>query len=287
MEEVRLAHARIRYRDGGSGPAIVFLHGLLVDGRLWRKVTPHLDGEFRCVVPDLPLGSHTIPTEPGADLTLPGLARMVAELLERLDLSDVVLVGNDTGGAIAQVVATRHPERIGALVLTPCDAFDNFLPPIFRPLTLAARVPPLLTALVAPMRLAPMRRLPVGFGWVTKRPVEPREVEDGWLRPFLTDPAIRRDVVRVLRGVDAEHTRRAADELRSFGRPALIAWAREDRIFPLAHAQRLAELIPDARLEMIDDAYAFVPEDQPERTAELIGGFAREVNAARRAEPGR
>jgi pimeloyl-ACP methyl ester carboxylesterase len=287
MEEVRLADATIRYRDTGSGPAIVLAHGLFVDGSLWRKVTPHLETEFRCVVPDLPLGSHTIPTDTGADLTPPGLARMVSELLERLDLSDVVLVGNDTGGAIAQLVATRHPERLAGLVLTPCDAFEHFFPPIFRPLTLAARVPPLLTALVQPMRLAPMRRLPVGFGWVTKRPVEPRDVEDAWLRPFLTDPAIRRDVVRVLRGVDPEHTLRAAEELRRFDRPALIAWAREDRIFPLADAQRLAELIPDARLEMIDDSYAFVPEDQPQRTAELIGAFAREVSAGRRAGPGR
>lgn len=274
MEEVRLPHATVRYRDEGSGPVLVFLHGLLVDGRLWRKVTPHLVADARCVVPDLPLGAHTTPAAPGADLTPHGMARLVADLLEELDLRDVTLVGNDTGGVIAQLVATRHPERLARLVLTPCDAFDNFLPRVFTPLTLGARVPPLLTALTQPLRLRAVRRLPIAFGWLTKRPIDPREVEDDWIRPYFADAAIRRDVVRALRGVDRRITLQAAEDLRSFGRPALIAWATEDKVFPFAHAQRLAALLPDARVEAIEDSYAFVPEDQPERLAEAIRRFA-------------
>lgn len=279
MEEVRLPHATVRYRDDGSGPVVVFLHGLLVDGRLWRKVTPHLTAHHRCIVPDLPLGAHTTPAAPGADLSPHGMARLVADLLTELDLRDVTLVGNDTGGVIAQLVATRHPERIGRLVLTPCDAFDNFLPAVFRPLTLGARVPPVLTALVQPLRLRAVRRLPIAFGWLSKRPIEPREVEDDWIRPFFADAAIRRDVFRALRGVDPRITEQAAEDLKGFGKPTLLAWATEDKVFPFAHAQRLAAQMPDARVEPIHDSYAFVPEDQPERLALLIAEFCRSASA--------
>jgi len=114
------------------------MHGLLVDGRLWRKVVPRLEGDFRCIVPDWPLGSHVRALRPDADLSPPGLARIVADLMEALDLDGVTLVGNDTGGAISQLVATRHRERLARLVLTPCDAFEVFPPALFKPLVWAA-----------------------------------------------------------------------------------------------------------------------------------------------------
>ena len=104
------------------------MHGLLVDGRLWRKVTPLLEDRFRCIVPELPLGSHPEPLNPDADLSPRGWRAIVAGFLEGLDLRDVTLVGNDTGGAISQITAANHPERIGRLLLTNCDAFENFLP---------------------------------------------------------------------------------------------------------------------------------------------------------------
>ncbi|HEX8745320.1 MAG TPA: alpha/beta hydrolase [Thermoleophilaceae bacterium] len=274
-EYVDLPAGRIRYRDsGGDGPPIVFVHGVLVDGQLWRKVTPPLEKDFRCIVPDFPLGAHTIPTDDGADLSPPGLARLILELIEKLDLQDVTLVGNDTGGALTQIAITQNPaERVARVVLTPCDAFDNFLPPMFKPLEYLAKVPPLLTASILPLRLRPLRRLPVAFGWLTKRPISDREVEDSWVRAFLGRSGVRRDAARILRGLDSRYTNEAAEKLRSFDRPVLLAWATEDKVFPVEHAHRLAELIPDARVEEIADSYSFVPEDQPERLAELIGGF--------------
>lgn len=275
MDEVRLSQGTIRYRDSGSGEALVFLHGLLVDGRLWRKVVPELEGQHRCVVPDLPLGSHQLPMTADADLSPPGLARLVDDFMAALKLDSVTLVANDTGGAIAQIVAANHPERIGRLVLTNCDAFENFLPPAFRPLQLAARVPGLLTALLQSMRVDPLRRSPLAFGWLIKK--DPREAPLAeWVRPFLEDPAVRRDVIKVLRGISKRYTLEAAERLRSFDRPTLLAWAREDRFFRLRFAERLAANIPGARLETIDDSYTFVSEDQPRRLAELIGGFVRD-----------
>jgi pimeloyl-ACP methyl ester carboxylesterase len=252
----------------------VFVHGLLVDGTLWRKVVPALEDRFRCIVPDLPLGSHTIPMNPEADLTPPGLARMIREFLERLDLRDVTLVANDTGGALTQILlASGQTERIGRVVLTPCDSFDNFLPPLFRPLQWLARVPGAVYPVVQSLRIPALRRLPMAFGRVTKRPI-PRDVITGWLRPCQTDRGVRRDTARLLAGIDTRFTNEAAPKLPGFDRPVLIAWAPEDRLFPLEHARRLVELFPDSRLEEVPDSYSFVSEDQPDRIAELVGSFA-------------
>jgi pimeloyl-ACP methyl ester carboxylesterase len=275
MSEVKLPQGPISYRESGEGPPIVFVHGLLVDGRLWRKVTPLLEDSFRCIVPDLPLGSHRTPMNPDADLSPPGLARLIADFLEALELEDVVLVANDTGGAISQITAANHPERIGRLVLTNCDAFDNFLPPAFRPLQWAAHVPPVLNGVMQGMRFARMRRLPNAFGWLIKRDFDDAPTRE-WVEPFLTDRAIRRDTVKVLKGIDPRYTIEAAEKLRNFDRPALLAWAVEDRFFKVAYAERLAATINGATLERIDDSYTFVSEDQPERLAELIARFARE-----------
>lgn len=275
MEEVKIAEGTVRYRESGAGPPIVFLHGLLVDGRLWRKVTPLLQDDFRCLVPDLPLGSHTLPMHPDADLSPPGLARIVAGFLEGLGLEDVTLVANDTGGAIAQITTANHPERLSRLALTNCDAFENFLPPAFRPLQWAARVPGMLTGVMQGMRFAPVRRLPNAFGRLIKRDFSGAPTRE-WVEPFLTDRAIRRDTTKVLKGIDPKYTFEAAEKLRSFNRPAMLAWAVEDRFFKLSFAERLAQTIPGATLERIEDSYTFVPEDQPERLAELIARFARE-----------
>ena len=272
-KHVDLSAGRIRYRDAGDGPPIVFVHGLLVDGRLWRKVTPALESDFRCIVPDLPLGAHTIPMKPGADVSPPGLARLLVEFIEKLDLDDVTLVGNDTGGALTQIAMTQSPQRIGRVVLTPCDAFDNFLPPMFKGLQLLARVQPLLTGFVQPLRLRPLRRLPIAFGWLAKRPID-ADVEDAWVGAFFKRRDVRRDVARILRAIDSRHTQEAAERLREFDKPVLIAWATEDKVFPFEHAHRLAERLPDARVVEIPDSYAFVPEDQPDRLAELIREFA-------------
>lgn len=272
VREITLTPGTIRYRDVGSGPTIVFVHGALVNGALWRKVVPRLARDFRCIVPDLPLGSHAIPMRPEADLSPPAIARTIAELLEKLDLRDVTLVGNDTGGALCQLVVTRHPERVGRLVLTPCDAFENFPPKIFAGLVLAARVPALLGTILQATRIRSLARSPLVFGWLAKHGLDDATL-DSYLRPVRENRGVLRDLAKLARGLDPRLTLEAADRLHGFGRPVLLAWAPEDRLFPIAHAERLAALLPDARVARIDDAYTFVSEDQPERLAELIATF--------------
>jgi pimeloyl-ACP methyl ester carboxylesterase len=277
VNAVTLPQGTIHYRESGSGQAIVFAHGLLVDGTLWRKVTPLLEDRFRCVVPDLPLGSHREPMNPDADLTPPGVARILADFMAALDLQDVTLVGNDTGGAISQLVATRHPERLGRLVLTPCDAYENFLPPFFRPLQYAAKAPGLLTAVMQSTRIRAVQRSPLGFGLLISPDAVDPDVLDSWVRPYLANPGVRRDTVKFLKSISNRYTLEAAELLREFDRPTLIAWAPDDRFFKFKYAERLAAAIPDARLVRIENSRTFVSEDQPERLAEEIGSFVAET----------
>lgn len=272
--ELELPGGRLGYFDAGGGPAIVFVHGLLVNANLWRKVVERLSVRFRCIALDMPLGSHLVPAGPRADLTPPGVAAMIPEALEALRLEDVTLVGNDTGGALCQIVAASGPERVGRLVLTSCDYRDNFPPLAFRPLKGVARIPGATQAVLTALRPRAPRRLPLVFGWLTKRPIDP-EAEDSYLYPSLADAGVRADLRRFLPAMHPRHTREAADRLGGFDRPALIAWSREDRFFPTRHAEELARTLPDARLAWIEDSYTFSPEDQPGRLAELIEGFAR------------
>jgi pimeloyl-ACP methyl ester carboxylesterase len=274
LHEIELPQGTIRYRELGTGEPIVLVHGLLANGLLWSQVAPQLARDFRVIVPDWPLGAHTTPLRPDADRTPPALAKLIADFLSALELENVTLVGNDTGGALCQLVAVNHPERLGGLVLTPCDAYDNFLPTLFKPLVLTARVPGGILAVAHALRVRPLQRLPLTLGWLTKRPLEPALV-DTLLRPLRTDRRIRRELAAILRGISSRHTLEAATRFSRFDKPVLIAWATEDRVFPLAHAERLAAAFPQGRLERIEDSYTFVPVDQPGRTAELIGAFAR------------
>jgi pimeloyl-ACP methyl ester carboxylesterase len=275
-QAIDLPQGQVRYRDsGGQGRPIVFVHGLLVDGALWRQVTPALEQEHRCIVPDWPLGSHRTPLNASADRSPRGMAHLIADFLAALSLEEVTVVGNDTGGAISQLLVTERPERIARLVLTPCDAYENFLPAPFRPLQWLAHVPGGLVALAQPMRLAAVRRSPLGFGLLVKRPI-PDEITWAWLAPSLHDPGVRRDLIGLLRAIDTRDTLGAAQKFGGFDRPVLIAWAREDLVFKLRYGERLAREFPRGRLEVIHDSRSFVPEDQPARLAELTGAFVRE-----------
>ena len=270
-----LPNGRIRYHDVGSGPPIVFVHGLLVNANLWRKVVERLAPDFRCVVLDLPLGSHVLPLGPGAPNSVPDVAASIADAIETLDLEDVTLVGNDSGGALSQIVATTRPQRLGRLVLTSCDYRDNFPPKLFSYFKPAAAVPGLLWALLQPMRLRLPRRSPIAFGWLTKRPID-RAAEDSYILPALSDAAVRADARTFIKGADVSQTNAAADRLPQFDKPALIAWSADDRVFPIADAHKLAADLPNSRVELVEGAYTFSMEDNPARLAELIAGFVRE-----------
>ena len=274
VSQVELSAGTVQYQDAGAGPPLVFLHGLLMDASLWDDVITSLSPAFRCLAPTLPLGAHRIPMHPDADLSLPAIARLVTEFLDRLDLHDVTLIGNDTGGALVQLLMAGTAPRVSRVVLASCDAFDNFPPGLTgKALFLAGRLPPALFGLfMQQMRLRPVRRLPVAFGWLTKRG---DAATARWLRPVLTQPEIRRDTVKVLRAAAADTglLTRAAAALTDFRHPALIVWASQDRVMPPEHGARLAALLPEARLVEVADSYTLIPLDQPARLAALIRDF--------------
>jgi len=281
MPEIELSAGTIEYSDtGGDGPVLVLLHGLMMDSSLWDGAIAGLSGH-RCLAPTLPLGAHRHPMHPTADLSLPAIARLVTEFLDRLDLHDVTLVGNDTGGALVQLLMGDGAARVGRVVLASCDAFDNFPPGLTgKALVLAGQLPPPLFGLfMQQMRLRPVRRLPIAFGWLTRRG---DAATARWMKPVLTQPAIRRDTVRILRAIAADKGLlvKAAERLPGFTRPALVIWASGDRVMPPEHGRRLAGLLPHARLAEVPDSDTLIPLDQPARFAQLIHEFVHAPAAA-------
>jgi len=275
MSKIEVSAGTVEYRDtGGDGPVIVLLHGLMMDASLWDAVIADLSVDHRCVAPTLPLGAHRHAVRADADLSLPGIARLVGEFLDRLDLHDVTLVGNDTGGAIAQLVIADDAVRVGQVVLVSCEAFDNLPPGLTgRTLALTGKLSPRMFGLfMQQMRLRPLRRLPIAFGWLTKRG---DAATARWVRPVMRQQKIRRDAVRVLRAVmaDASVLVKVAQRLPRFDRPALVVWASQDRVMPPEHGRRLAELLPQGRLIEVDDSYTLIPLDQPTRFAQIIRKF--------------
>ena len=269
--EIDLSAGTLDYLDtGGDGPAVVLLHGLLMDSSLWDGPITDLSADHRCIAPTLPLGAHRHPMS--GDLSLPAIARLVEEFLDRLDLHDVTLVGNDTGGALVQLVLAGKPERVGRAVLVSCEAFDNVPPGLTgKVLVLSGRLSPrLFGAFMQQLRLRAVRRLPIAFGWLTKRG---DAATARWIRPVLTSQQIRRDTVRMLRAIDGRAVAEATAALPSFHRPALVVWAAEDRVMPPEHGRRLAELLPDARLVEVPDSYTLVPLDQPASLAGAVREF--------------
>ena len=272
--QIELSAGTVEYTDtGGPGPVVVFVHGLLMDGSLWDGPVAAL-GDHRCVVPTLPLGAHRVPMHDDADLSLPGIAALLAEFLERLDLRDVTLAGVDTGGALVQLLMVAGEPRVSRVVLASCDAFDNFPPGLTgKTLFLTGKLSPgLFGVFMQQMRLRPVRRLPIAFGWLTKRG---DAVSARWIRPLLSQAAVRRDTVRVLRAAAASPgiLLEVAERLPAFDRPVLVVWAREDRVMPPEHGARLAALLPKGKLAEVDDSYTLIPLDQPAEFARLVREF--------------
>jgi pimeloyl-ACP methyl ester carboxylesterase len=270
-KEIDLPAGRIRYREAGTGSPVVFVHGYLVDGRLWDGVVDRLSDRCRCIAPDWPIGSQQIAMKSDADLSPYGIAATIASFLEALDLDDVTIVGNDSGGAMSQVLVTRHPERIGRLVLTNCDLYENFPPGIFKAMPALAKLPGGMAVLAAPFRIGALAR--AAFKPFSKKPI-PADLIASWMEPAMHDPGVRHDLKKVTVGMNKRYTLEAAAKLRNSELPVLLTWATGDRLFALESAQRLAAETPNARLVEIADSSTFVPLDQPQRLADEIAGFA-------------
>ncbi|WP_156251723.1 alpha/beta fold hydrolase [Pseudactinotalea terrae] len=273
MRTVELSAGTIAYEDtGGDGPVLLLLHGVMMDAGVWDPVLPLLPEGVRCVRPVLPLGSHRIPLRRPELATHHGVAALVGELMEALDLRDVTLVLNDWGGA--QLLLAERPERVTRAALVACEAFQNFPPGVPGTMIAASAAIPGAMLLTAHLqRFAWFRRAPGAWGWMLKHPV-PAAVMDRWFEPARLDRAIRRDL-RTFAGSTPSR-----DQLRDLTRrlagvtiPVLVAWASEDRLMPREHGRALAELLPQGYLVEIPDSYTVVPRDQPAALARALTGL--------------
>lgn len=277
MPNIDLPHGTVQYRVAGpetaAAPPVVFVHGFLVNATLWTKTADALAAAgVRSYAADWPLGSHTIALGAHIDQSPRGIARQIIAFMEALQLNDVTLVGNDTGGAICQFLLDSDASRIGRVVLTNCDAFMNFPPAPFGQLFKAFRSPTAIRALMAPMRATAVRHSPAGFGLLVRQPLSAEQTRT-WVEPCLSDPAIRQDVARFARKVDPKDLNAASNRLGNFDGPALLVWGAADRFFKLDYAYRLRDTFADARLVEIENGRTFIPHDEPTRLADEIAAF--------------
>jgi pimeloyl-ACP methyl ester carboxylesterase len=278
FEVADLPQGRLAYRTAGpatsSHPPVVFVHGVLVDARLWAVVAERLAAEgIRSYAPTLPLGAHQQPMNPDADLTPGGIATLVREFISALGLSDVTIVGNDTGGAICQLMLGGDTSRIGAAVLTNCDAFGTFPPRAFAPLFHALRHPGLVAGLAPALRSERMRHGPLAFGPLTSKPLDP-DLTLSWMQP-LASKAIRRDLAKLARGVRPRVLLDAASRFSQFTGPVRIIWGEADRFFPTQLGRQLSQAFPHASLTTVPAGRTFLPLDHPGEVASEIAAATR------------
>lgn len=273
MPQVTLSGATIEYHAVGPEdsphPPVLFVHGILVDHRLWSTVADTLANRgFRCILPDLPLGSHTIPVDPSVALTPHAVAVMVHELIGALGLRDVTLVGNDTGGGLCQLLVDAHPEDVGRLVLTNCDAFEVFPPFPFNAVFAMIRGPKTIRLMSAVLKIAALRRSPLGFGLLSTAADD--ALTASWVEPLGRDPRIARNLVTLLRAVAAMDLTDVATRLPRFAKPVTVVWGMADRCFTPSLGRRLVALFPNSAMVEVPGARTFVALDAPAAVVDAI-----------------
>jgi pimeloyl-ACP methyl ester carboxylesterase len=271
QREVALPQGRVQYFVRGDGPPLVLAHGWLANANLWRTVVDRLADRFTCIALDLPFGSHRVPMDPAADLSPEGVGDLLAAILDTLDLRDVTLAGNDSGGAYSQIATAARPDRVARLVLNSCETpYDEWPPPPFDGLPALVQDPQMLRNAFELLADPELRWSDAAFGLVIKHRAEDLVMESYCL-PVLHDDRIVEDTRKVMSSTTAAPVHEAARRLiAEFAKPVLFAWPSEDRVFPIEHARRYAEQLADARVEPIDDSYSFTPEDRPEALAAAI-----------------
>jgi pimeloyl-ACP methyl ester carboxylesterase len=271
---IQLPQGPIQYQEQGQGQPVVFVHGLFADHRLWQPLLPGMGQGLRCILPTWPLGAHPVAMKPQADLSVPGMVRLVADFIEALDLRDVILVGNDTGGALSQMVCAQYPDRIAGLVLTTCDAYDVFPPPMFAYLKWMGLVPGATWASAQLLHHIPLlRQLPFTFGDLSDRPL-PSGLVEQWLKPMRTDGGVRHDVTKFVRTLSSRYTEEAGLALQHFEAPVLLLWSTRCRHFPTRLAERLQHELPNADLRWLDSTGVFLSMDHPRQVANHIKRFS-------------
>jgi pimeloyl-ACP methyl ester carboxylesterase len=276
-KQIETSHGLIAYHEAGAGPPLVLVHGFLANANIWRKLIPLIEDDFHCFAVDWPLGSHYLPARADADLSPPGIRSLITDLLERLELEDVVLMGNDSGGAYSQLVAAAGNPRLAALVLNSCETPEDRWPPKgFGHLKGSAQIAGGLNLMIQSLRVKRSWRSPIAYGLLAKRPIADT-VMWSFVDPFFQSAEIQRDARKVIRNVGPTYHRAAAETLiDEFERPVVFAWGGDERVFPLDHARNYAAALANAQLKVVPDSFTYVSEDNPQGLAgDLKGALKR------------
>ncbi|CCN35212.1 putative hydrolase or acyltransferase (alpha/beta hydrolase superfamily) [Vibrio nigripulchritudo SO65] len=273
FKEAVLECGTIRYKDVGQGKVLLFLHGALANSNNWRKVLPELSKTYRCIAPDLPFGGHAIPLEQSADLSPDGICQILNQFLEALNLDSVVLVGNDTGGAYGQIFAAKYPERVSAMILSNCDAFEVFPPEQFSTLPKLVHVPGYLSLMAQLFRIKPLLTSNLVLGLLSNS-LTKEEVYHQYVYHFIRSKSIRYDFKKVAQGWSTDHTNAAAEALKDFNKPVAIIWATDDKVlFPESLGRRLHSVFPESEFHPVSSALTYVHHDQPDIYCEKVSLF--------------
>ncbi|MHA7964272.1 alpha/beta fold hydrolase [Paenibacillus sp. CAU 1782] len=264
MKEVKVDAGIIRYIDQGEGQPILFLHGALSNSNTWRKVIPVISRHYRCIVPDLPLGAHSIPLNSAADLTPRGIASLIKQFIDEIGTHEVVVVGNDTGGAYGQVFTTMYPSSVVRLVLCNTDAFEIFPPKAFAALQAGINVPGFTWLMSRLFHIKPFLKSPMALGLLSHS-LTKEQLSELYIRSFIVQKGVRSDFVKVAKGWSPEITLQAAQKLTHFHQPVLVLWGTDDeKLFPLELGHRVFRIFPNASLKLVEGSLTYVQEDQPD-----------------------
>ena len=275
---LHVGDARVAYRDDGAGPIVLLLHGCPFSSFVWRKVIPLLADQFRCVAPDL-LGLGDTETASDADWSLPAQEAMVLGLLDALGVETASVVGHDHGGAVAQLLAARHPDRVDRLVLCNAEAYDNWPSADERPLVRLTQLPVIGPLVLKAYGTRRVHRLLLSIGHaVHDTSTLDRELIDGYIRANASDSHRRGKTARFLAGqLDPDNNRwtaAAVDGLRRFDHPTLLLWGEADPHFGPRWAERLRDDIPGTvALEVLPMTGHLLMEERPAEVAAHLRDF--------------
>jgi pimeloyl-ACP methyl ester carboxylesterase len=273
ISDVETPSGRINYAEAGSGPVALFVHGVLLNKHLWRHQMAGLSDIRRCIAVDL-LAHGGTEIGPDQDVSVTANANMLREVLDALQVDRVDLVGNDSGGGIAQIFAALNPERVRTLTLTNCDTHDNWPPEAFKPFVEMVAAGGLSNALNAMLADKSIYRSPGALGPAYERPetVTDEDIEI-YLRPHLRSEQRTRDLERFVGAFDHKHTLAIEPQLRQLQAPTLIVWGTDDVYFPVKWAHWLAKTIPRAKPPVeLPGARIFFPEERAGAFNKLLRG---------------
>ncbi|BDS11511.1 alpha/beta fold hydrolase [Aureispira anguillae] len=275
MKTVKIERNIIEYQDLGKGQPIIFIHGAFSNGNTWRKVIPQLSNNYRCIIPEWPFGGHKVPILNELDFSPDGIAELIAKLITKLGLHNSIIIANDTGGAYAQVFASKYNEMISHLILSNCEGFEIFPPKKFKSLSTMVKIPGYMWLMAKLFSYKASLKWDMTFGLLSHK-LTKEDISELYVKNFVKNNLIREDFRKMAVQWDPLYTERAAIKLVEFNKPVLITWGKDDfKLFPMELGKKLKTIFPNVKFVEIENSKTYVQEDNPIALVESINQFLK------------